>query len=264
MRLPAAAALFLVALSCIAAADDGLVRIPAADAGGGTVELAARLVRPPAEAVAGDAPRPAVLLLHGCDGTDLDPAWIGRAFAGWPYIFLEIDSFDARGIEHACENYRDIGPSLRAGDAHAARAWLAAQPFVDPRRIAVIGWSMGGETVLEAVSNRYINEPDRAEPFAAAIAFYPWCPLKLRRPDAPLLVLAGEADDWTPARTCRAMTPVGDPLPPYELVIYPGATHAFDWPQAPATYFGHELRYDPAAAADAYARARAFLQTYLE
>jgi dienelactone hydrolase len=60
------------------------------------------------------------------------------------------------------------------------------------------------------------------------------------------------------------MQPVGDGLPEYQLVEYPDATHAFDWAEAPPTYFGYSLRYDPVATADAYARVRRFLAKYLE
>jgi dienelactone hydrolase len=59
------------------------------------------------------------------------------------------------------------------------------------------------------------------------------------------------------------MALTGEALPDYQLVVYPGATHAFDWPGAPVTYFGHHLRYDPEAARDAYGRVQKFLETHL-
>jgi dienelactone hydrolase len=226
---------------------------------GGRLELAARLVTPP-----GDGPFAAVVLLHGCDGTDLSSDWVRQAFGDWPYAFLDLDSLGPRGRTEVCRHYLDVTPNERALDAHAARARLAAQPFIDGDRIAVMGWSHGAMTTIEAIANRSINEPDRSEPFAAAVAFYPYCSLKLRHPDAPLLMFIGGADDWTPPGTCRAMQMVGEDLPEYELVEYPDATHAFDWAEAPATYFGYTLRYDAAATEDAYRRVRAFLARHLE
>lgn len=243
-------------------AGSSIVQIPATNKDGSPVSLDARLTIP--QALSGKAgPHPAVVLLHGCDGTDLASDWVDRDFAEWPYVFLQVDSFDARGIAHACQGYKEISPKLRALDAHEARAWLAKRPDIDSRRIAVLGWSMGGETTLEAVSNPFLNEPDRVEPFAAAVAFYPYCPGKLRHLDAPLLVLTGGDDDWTPPGTCRAMQVIGDDPPSYERIEYPGATHAFDWKEAPAELFGHKMRYDPAVTEDAYARVRAFLDRYL-
>jgi dienelactone hydrolase len=242
-----------------ARAESSLVHFEAPMADGGRVELAARLVKPD-----GDGPFAAIVLLHGCDGTDLHSDWVERSFGDWPYAFLDVDSLGPRGVAHACEGYGQVSPTMRARDADAARRWLAAQPFIDKDRIAVMGWSMGAETVLKATSNPYFNEPDRTDRFAAAVAFYPYCPFKLRRPDAPMLLLIGGADDWTPPGTCRAMQRIGDDLPPFELVEYPNATHAFDWAEAPAQYFGHRLRHDAAATADAYARVRAFLAKYLK
>ncbi len=237
-----------------ARAESSIVHFEATMADGTSVELAARLVTP-----SGAGAFAAVVLLHGCDGTDLHSDWVERSFDDWPYVFLDVDSLGPRGIAHACEGYGQVSSKMRARDADAARRWLAAQPFIDSDRIAVMGWSMGAETALQVTTNPYFNEPDRTDRFAAAVAFYPYCPFKLRRPDAPMLLLIGEADDWTPPGTCRSMERIGDSLPPFELVEYPNATHAFDWAEAPARYFGHRLRYDAAATEDAYARVRAFL-----
>jgi len=240
------------------AASSEIVHFPGPAIGGAVVELAGRLVKPE-----GDGPFAAVVLLHGCDGMNPESDWVARDFRDWGYVFLELDSFGPRGVSEACTDYLQVAPLIRAKDAHAAQAYLATLPFVDPVRIAVLGWSHGGITVLEAIANPYLNEPMRPDPFAAAVAFYPYCPLKLAKPDAPLLVLIGDADDWTPVNRCTSMELRGDPLPPYELMVYPGATHAFDWPAAPETYFGHHLRYDAAAAQDAYRRIRTFLGRYL-
>ena len=162
----------LVVIASPAWADSSIVKVPATNKDGTPVELDARLTLPD-PATGATAPYPAIVLLHGCDGTDLEGLPPDGHFISWPYAFLEIDSFDARGIRHACEGYKEISPKLRAADAHTARAWLAKQPNIDPKRIAVLGWSMGGETTLEAISNPFLNEPPRAEPFAAAVAFYP-------------------------------------------------------------------------------------------
>jgi dienelactone hydrolase len=264
IRRAAVAAVLLGLIPAAAeAASSEIVRFPGPELDGAAVELAGRLVRPD-----GDGPFAAIVLLHGCDGTDLESDWVARDFGDWGYVFLELDSFGPRGVSEACTDYLRVAPLTRAKDAHAAQAYLATLPFVDRARIAVLGWSHGGMTVLDAIANPYLNEPMRPDPFAAAVAFYPYCPLKLAKPDAPLLVLIGDADDWTPVNRCTSMELRGDPLPPYELppyelVVYPGATHAFDWPAAPETYFGHHLRYDAAAAEDAYRRIRAFLDRYL-
>jgi dienelactone hydrolase len=47
------------------------------------------------------------------------------------------------------------------------------------------------------------------------------------------------------------------------LVIYPGARHSFDAKRPRRVYFGHELAYDPKAAADAIERTRIFLDEHM-
>ena len=65
---------------------------------------------------------------------------------------------------------------------------------------------------------------------AFAIAFYPGCETDLKRgysPAAPLLMLVGQLDDWTPAAPCVALAQAAaEPQP--EIVVYPGAWHGFD------------------------------------
>ncbi|MFP6744728.1 MAG: dienelactone hydrolase family protein [Alphaproteobacteria bacterium] len=96
------------------------------------------------------------------------------------------------------------------------------------------------------------------------MAFYPRCSLILRRVDTPLLVLIGEADDWTPATYCRQMELTSESPYEYQLIIYPGATHSFDWADSPGEYLGHKMVYDPVATEDAYWPTREFLENHLE
>src|SRR5215468_8148733 len=64
--------------------------------------------------------------------------------------------------------------------------------------------------------------------FAAAVAFYPGCAagswLRAYRAAAPLLILSGELDDWTPAAPCQLLAEraraQGQPV---SIVVYPGA-----------------------------------------
>jgi dienelactone hydrolase len=86
--------------------------------------------------------------------------------------------------------------------------------------------------------------------FAAGIALYPSCGQRfgawsvtrengnrgpvtgyagVYKPIAPLLILAGELDDWTPAEPCRHMADVARAQGfPVDIKIYPGAHHSFD------------------------------------
>ena len=84
------------------------------------------------------------------------------------------------------------------------------------------------------------------------------------RLDAPLLILIGDADDWTFAFRCQRME-LKDPGPhEVMLKVYPGATHGFDVDQPDQEVLGHKIRYDAEAARDAVDRIRRFLALHLQ
>ncbi|MGC8476164.1 MAG: dienelactone hydrolase family protein [Acetobacteraceae bacterium] len=204
----------------------------------------------------GPGPFPAVVVLHGCAGFGLPDVIAAARLRAMGVIALAVDSLS--GID-ACR--RPGGALAEARDALAAQAYLAARPDVIASRIAVLGFSMGGFAVLDAITAGGLASPGR---FAAAVAFYPNCRLSAGVMTAPLLILMGSADDWTPAAACRAMLHRrGGRGAPVVLHVYPGATHAFDTPGPNRTVLGHRLRYDPAAARDAWRRVRAFLRVRL-
>ncbi|MBL8057470.1 MAG: alpha/beta fold hydrolase [Anaerolineales bacterium] len=92
---------------------------------------------------AGATPRPSVILLHGLPGTEqnLDIAYGLRA-AGINCLF-----FHYRGCWGSAGVYNLAG---LADDVRAAADWLTAQPCVDPARLALVGYSLGGHLTLAA------------------------------------------------------------------------------------------------------------------
>jgi dienelactone hydrolase len=59
------------------------------------------------------------------------------------------------------------------------------------------------------------------------------------KPVAPLLILIGENDDWTPAEPCRKLAEIARQAgQPVSIKVYPGAHHSFD--------SNFPVRYDPA------------------
>jgi dienelactone hydrolase len=105
-------------------------------------------------------------------------------------------------------------------------------------------------------------------PFQAAIAFDPWCLAQLRQLNALLLILVGEADDWTPASRCQDMLRQSEQLREkmadrITLRVYPGAHHAFDSLPPPSTYYGHTVSRHPEAAVQAEPEVKRFLAQHL-
>jgi dienelactone hydrolase len=197
-------------------------------------------------------PLPAVVLLHGCNGSpaSLDQNW-GPRIAAWGYVTLAVDSFGPRGLKNTCAG----GPSPDMGfDAYRALDFLAKQSFVDPKRVFVVGFSQGGLLSLYSVERGPI-EQGAVNKFLAAAAFYPPCGGVKGPMTVSTLILTGGSDDWTPADACRKLAAGQNDLgvsrqtgegPPIQLIVYPGAYHAFDVPtlRRPIDYFGHHIEFN--------------------
>jgi dienelactone hydrolase len=208
---------------------------------------------------------PAVVLLHWCSGFSEHDIHAASTLRGWGYVALALDSL---GESNNCAGGGGAIPE--AQDAYAALRYLAAQDFVDPDRVAVMGWSMGGGAVLTAVEQGGLIT-DQELRFKAAIAYYPPCAASSGTMTVPTLVIVGEGDDWEPAAACRAMAAHQSDIgitrtsggAPVTLIVLPGATHGFDTLGAGGRYLGHLIRPDAAATQAAEEQVRAFLSENL-
>lgn len=238
-----------VAFACLWACCDTAcaLSIPVAAAEGSAEQIPATAFKPD-----GPGPFPAVVILHDCSGLGPNssgaPERWARELMQHGYFVLVPDSFTTRG--HAggictdpSPSRAQVNPNRRVRDAYAALAYVRTLPYVDGRRVGVMGGSHGGSATLASMVEPEpgTQPPARDEPpgFAAAVALYPACASFMGnsradssgvyRTKAPLLILIGEKDDWTPAEYCRklaaAAQAAGDPV---AIKVYPGAHHAFD------------------------------------
>jgi dienelactone hydrolase len=219
-------------------------------AGAQPFELPYTLAKP-----AGDGPFPAVVILHDCSG--LGPRSSGAPWR-WSseltrrgYVTMWPDSFTTRGYPTGvCTEVARprVTPVERARDAYAALRFLSGLPYVDAKRVAVMGGSHGGSSTLATIVDSASNATERR--FAAAVALYPGCGApfgawSVRRanepgrpiveysgvfkPRTPLLILIGALDDWTPAEPCQRLAAAAKAAGyPVEIKVYPGAHHSFD------------------------------------
>lgn len=259
----------------------------------------------------GAGPFPAIVIMHDCSGlgprSSGAPARWAQFLATQGYVVAMPDSFTPRGFaQGVCtapsgNSTAKVNPLPRAYDALATLAYLRQQPFVDGAHIGVMGGSHGGATTLAvdamSISSAMPPEQDKRTGFAAAIALYPGCGARygnwnVRRqsgdhgavvdyigtyqPVAPLLILVGEKDDWTPAEQCRVLTERAAAAGYLVTIkIYPGANHSFDSP-APERYVaerrnanapegrGATTGGNPAAWEDAKQQVSAFFGRYLK
>jgi dienelactone hydrolase len=247
---------------------------------GAAVAITATLVRP-----AGPGPFSAVVQLHGCAGIEAQSLRWARWFAERGYVALVVDSFGPRGNKGDCRSGPDDPPlTARFDDTFGALRYLQSLPEVRADRVAAIGWSQGAVYAMATINGPSLERARRrgvslpAVGFAAAIGVYPDCSSLVKEQVVrPLLVLIGEADDWTPAANCREMVEAmrgrgADAT----IAIYPGAYHYFDvegqrhevLAQVENSYraggFGATVSYQAEAAADAQRRVEQFLARHLK
>jgi dienelactone hydrolase len=239
------------------------------------------LLRPP-----GAGPFPAIVMLHGCSGLwarsgaiQSKPRFWAEHFRERGYVALLVDSFGPRGIDEVCTGRHVLSPVRdRADDARGALRYLQGRPDVRPDRVGLLGWSNGAAATLSVLFDQGARDRD----FRAAVAFYPNCTRRYPggpdfRPYAPLHILIGALDDWTPLPPCLALVEraraAGAPI---EITVYPDAHHAFDAPASPVRYrpevrnhmrpdgcTGATIGTHPAARADAIRRVTRFFAAEL-
>ena len=207
----------------------------------GTVLMA--LVFHPAPATTGAASRGTVIAMHGCGGLyastgprkgQLNARHQGMAdllvAEGYSAVFP--DSLSPRGETELCTQKigtRKIDQTQRRADVLATLAWVAAQPWAESGRIALLGWSHGGSAVLSSTDTTRADVRSQVIKPAIAVAFYPGCAAAIKsgyQPSAPLVLMLGEKDDWTPPEPCVALgKAVGA-----EVNVYADSYHDFDNP----------------------------------
>jgi len=212
---------------------------------------------------AGAGPFPAVLALPGCTGR-FDPASerdITHRYTGRGYIVLWVDSLGARGIRQQCGFVPH--PVDLALDAYGTLDFLAAQPFVDPARVIVLGFAQGGTAALGLASPSGYAQGVSPYRFIAVIAYSPHCYPGFATVTVPTLILTGEVDSWNPAVECEAMMAQrAGAGAPERLIVFPGAYHGFNLvglKDHPTEVLWHYMDYNEHADRAAWAAVDAFL-----
>jgi dienelactone hydrolase len=183
---------------------------------------------------------PAIVLLHGSGGI----GGIGSSIDEWSrelnqlgIATFTLDSFAGRGLVSTVANQTLLGRLNMVADAYRALEILAKHPRIDPRRIAVMGFSRGGQSALYSAMKRLYVTLGPAEDlqFAAHIALYPDCMTTYRADTEvsakPIRILHGAADDYNPVAPCRGYVERLTKLQvDIKLIEYPSAHHVFDAP----------------------------------
>jgi dienelactone hydrolase len=198
---------------------------------GQPVTLTAALRLPP-----GMAKVPAIVLMHGSGGVSGYVDEWARFLTDHGVASLMLDCFTGRGIDTTFANQELLGRLAMIVDAYRAFDVLASHPRIDSGRVALMGFSRGGQAALYSAVRRFQNlhGPKRGE-FAGYLSFYPACHIRYRHDeqlvDRPVHVLHGVSDDLNPIGPCRDyVARARQAGASIELHEFPGARHVFDWP----------------------------------
>jgi dienelactone hydrolase len=179
---------------------------------------------------------PTVVLLHGSGGisgyvTDWEQEFNAKGIA----TFV-VDSFSGRGIASVINDQSQLGRMTQVFDSYRAIEALEKHPRVDPARIAVMGFSRGGQGALYSGMKRFqrMHGPTSGREFAAYVALYPTCSTVFLDDEdvtsKPIRIFHGSADNYVPVGPCRAyaqrLKAKGADIQHTE---YAGALHVFDW-----------------------------------
>ncbi|SFK46150.1 dienelactone hydrolase family protein [Falsiroseomonas stagni] len=188
----------------------------------------------------GEGRQPVVVMVHGSGGMGPSIAlWQRQVNAMGAAAFL-LDGFTGRGLVSVAGNQGSLGRLAFILDIYRALAVLAAHPAIDATRIAVMGFSRGGQGALYAGMARFhqLWNPRGIAPIGTA-AVYPDCGTRyigdtVMLP-APLRVFHGRPDDFNPIGPARAhvarLRAAGHDA---DIIEYDDAHHGFDNPLSPS------------------------------
>ena len=204
---------------------------------------------------AGPGKHPGIVVIHEWWGLNDEVKADARKLADQGYVALALDLYRGKVAttpEEAHELMRGVPDDRGMRDLEAAYSYLASRHDVEANKIASVGWCMGGGWSIKLA----MSEPH----LAACIVNYGSLPTEassIEKIKAPVLGNFGANDRGITPDSVRtfetAMKAAGKSV---DVKIYEGAGHAFENPT-------NKQGYQPAAAADAWARMTAFLKQNL-
>jgi len=196
------------------------------------------------------APGPGVLVLHAWWGLVPDVLGVCDRLAANGFLAVAPDLYGGK----VASTPEEAEALVEAGDWQSRQAmtaaairWLQGHSALAPKRVALLGFSLGGAVAIRAAANGLGD---------AVITFYgsiePGGPIRI-----PLLGLYAETDPFEPAEEVAALLKrLEGEGTPVSAITYPGTGH----------WFFEESRsaYDPVAAQAAWDESLRFLRRHLQ
>ena len=201
---------------------------------------------------------PAIVSVYGGPGvgSPVSKAWPSPrdqllTQAGFVVFRIDNRGIAGRGLKFAAPIYKAMG-GVEVKDQIQGERLLASLPYVDPKRIGVMGWSYGGYMTIRLLTEpgsgfaagaaggppadwrlydshyteHYMGDPRTEAAAYDKSAILPRLP-ELAKPGAPrLLLLHGMADDNVVfENSTRIMAALQAQGTPFDLMLYPGERH---------------------------------------
>jgi dienelactone hydrolase len=147
------------------------------------------------------------------------------------FATFELNSFKSRNITSTVGSQDQVTVAAIILDAYRALEKLSAHPNIDKDRVSITGWSLGGGVSLFSGWMPVKNAITTEYSFASHLAFYPPCfidPENREFTKAPIHILIGESDNWTPAAPCSSLIEKLGENANINLTTFPNAHHSFD------------------------------------
>lgn len=182
---------------------------------------------------------PLVIFVAGSGGFNTNFDVWDRQFEQMGISTFAMDSFAGRGIVSTIVDQSQLGRLNMILDVYRSLAVLSAHPRVDPTRIAVMGFSRGGQAVLYSSLKRFQKmwNTGGIEP-AAYIALYPQCNTTFigdtDLSEHPIRMFHGIPDDYVQIGPCRSyLERLQKTAKDVKMTEFPDTWHAFDYPHLP-------------------------------
>ena len=222
-------------------------------------------------------PVPAIVLVHGTAGIDTRGAFYRESILGAGIAIFEVDF--KTGVYTG--TFSRPKPDALLPMAFAALKELRKLSSIDPNRIGIMGFSMGGQVALRtAMEDNRQRWMGGEKGFIAFATFYPVCKPFIKDLEqsgskltgGPIIVFYGTDDSYGDGTAVPELKTLLATKYHFQLatVEYPGATHGFNRNAHAIRYFDPAatgrrgyMRWNPEAANDSLIKVVAFLREEL-